>query len=342
MALKDILGHSKQISQLRGAIKSGRVPHAYLFSGVEGTGKRLLAENIAMVLNCQSPVNPQEELDACDKCISCRKIINRTHPDVRVVEPESEYIKVEQLRDVLRDVSFKPYEGRWKIFIFDKAESLLIAAANLFLKTLEEPTQRTLFILVTSKPEILLPTVVSRCQRVRFGGIPSNLIFDVLKKELNLNDDETRFYSLASEGSIGRGKSLLAGDLKKISENYLSEINKFIFSADIDSSSGVEELFSLTDKLSQEKESLPLIVELMRSWYRDLIIWKSTGEETFLLNKSHLAEIQQNSARVSFEELFRRVDVVEKMNSAIDYNANKQLILDNMLIKSLDSKEARC
>lgn len=342
MALRDILGHSKQILQLRGVIKSGHVPHAYLFSGVEGVGKRLLAENFARILNCQNPVNPQEALDSCDECVSCKKIINRTHPDVKLIEPDEEYIKVEQLRDVLRDVSFKPYEGRWKIFIFDNAESLLPAAANLFLKTLEEPNQRTLFILISSRPELLLPTVISRCQRIRFGGIPSNIIFDVLKRELKLSDEETRFYALASEGSIGRGKSLLAGELKNISESYLTEIHKFVFSADLDSSSGVEQLFSLTEKLSQNKESLPLIMELIRLWYRDLIIWKGTGEEKFLLNRSHLKEIKQQTSKISIEELFRRVDIVEKMNIAFDYNTNKQLTLDTMFVESLASREARC
>ena len=109
MALKNILGHSKQISQLRSAIQSGRVPHAYLFSGVEGVGKRLVAENIAKVFNCHNPIDPQSSLDACDECISCKKITNRTHPDVRIIEPDGENIKTEQLREVLRAGSFKPY-----------------------------------------------------------------------------------------------------------------------------------------------------------------------------------------------------------------------------------------
>lgn len=342
MALKNILGHSKQISQLREAIKSGRVPHAYLFSGVEGVGKRLLAENISRVLNCQNPVNPQEALDTCDECVSCRKIINKTHPDVKIISPDGENIKIEQLKCVLRDVSFKPYEGRWKVFIFDKADLLLPAAANLFLKTLEEPTARTLFILVSSRPELLLPTIVSRCQRVRFGGIPSNILFDLLKKEFKLNDDDTRFYAIASEGSIGRSFSLIAGDLKRVTETYLSEINKFVFSADVDSSSGIEELFSLSEKLSLDKESLPLIMELISSWYRDLIIWKETGEDKFLLNRAHLNEIRHQASKISQEELFRRVDIIDKTLLSLNSNANKQLSIDTMFIETLDTGEARC
>lgn len=344
MALKNIIGHTKQIAQLRRAIQSGRVPNAYLFFGAGGVGKSLVAENIAKILNCQNPTNPQTELDACEECNSCKKISNKTHPDVRIVEPDGEHIKVEQLRDVLRGVSFKPYEGRWKIVIFDKAEMLLPSAGNLFLKTLEEPTNRTLFILLSSRQELLLPTIVSRCQRVRFGGLPSSFISDILKKEFKLEDEDARFYSLMAEGSISRGKSMVAGDWKKNSENYLASIQKFVFSADIDSSSGVEQLFSLCEKLSQEKETLPLILDLLRSWYRDLIIWSATNESSYLLHKGSINEIKNQSTQVTINELYRRLDLIEKASTALEFNANKQLALENMFIESLDfnSGATRC
>lgn len=342
MALKDIFGHSRQIAQLRRAIQSGRVPHAYLFSGVEGVGKRLVAENIAKVFNCHNPVDPQNNLDACDECASCKKIRNKTHPDVRIVEPDGENIKVEQLRDVLRDVSFKPYEGRWKVFIFDRAESLLPATANLFLKTLEEPTKRTLFILISSKKELLLPTIVSRCQNVKFGGIPLNQLSDILKKEFKLSDEEAGFYALAAEGSIGRGTSLVTGEWKKASETYLETIQKFLSSADLDSATGIEALFSLSEKLAQDKEHLPLILELISSWYRDIIVWKESGENTYLLNKSSFHEIKQEATKLPIEELFRRVDRLEELKISLEYNTNKQLALDNFFIKSLETRESQC
>jgi len=335
MALENILGHGKQIELLRQAIQHGRVPHAYLFVGVEGSGKRLVAENLAKVLNCQNPVNPEDKLDACDECSACKKIANGTHPDVHLVEADGKYIKTEQLRDVLKAVSYKPYEGRWKIFLINDAERLHPHSANILLKTLEEPTDRTLFVLLTAYPNLLPSTILSRCQQVRFGGIPESLLVDAIREKTELDEDEAKFYAQLAEGSLGRALSLIEGELRTVADTHLKPLTQFLSRVNLDEKDGVEALFELAGSLVREKEELPLILELLRSWYRDLIMWQATKDSGLLIHRRHQDLITQHAESFSREELFRRLELVDKLTLDLAQNANKQLAVEQMLMSSV-------
>jgi len=332
MALKDILGHSKQISLLRQAIQHGRVPHAYLFSGVSGSGKRLVAENLAKVLNCQNPIDPENSLDACDGCAACNKINNRSHPDVYFIEADGASIKTDQLRGVLKAVSYKPYEGRWKVFIIDEAEKLNVHAGNVLLKTLEEPTERTLFILATAYPQAMLTTILSRCQKIKFGGIPFDLLVAELKKRTDLSENEAKFYARMGEGSLGKGLSLIEGELRAVADEHLAPLTQFMSGVDLQESEWIEKLFQLSHSLALEKEELPLIVDLLRSWYRDLILWQSTNDESGLIHQSEKERIQEHAMRFPREELFRRMDLIDKLAVDLGNNANKELAINQMFI----------
>jgi len=339
MALKDILGHSKQINLLRQAIQHGRVPHAYMFSGVSGSGKRLVAENLAKVLNCQNPVDPENSLAACDGCSACNKIAHRSHPDIYFVEADGKFIKTEQLRDILKSVSFKPYEGRWKIFIINDAEKLHGNAANVLLKTLEEPTERTLFILVTAFPQQILKTVISRCQQIKFGGIPFDKLVNAIRRRSELSETESQFYAKMGEGSLGNALSLIDGEIRTIANEHLSPLTEFLAEVDLNESRWVEKLFELGAELAKEKDELPLIVDLLRSWYRDLILWQSTGDDSLLIHQNEKERIAEHAQRFPREELFRRMELIDQLGVDLGINANKELALDHMFIKSAEMSQ---
>lgn len=166
---KDVIGHTREIQTLQAFIRSGRVPHALLFSGLKGLGKTMVAVEFFKALNClTSPGDP------CDRCRSCLKTDNATHPDLLTLNPNGALIKVEDVRAVLNDLGLKPFEARYRLVLVEPAEQLNEASSNAMLKTLEEPPDTTIFLLVSHKPKLLLPTILSRCQEIRFSPIEAS------------------------------------------------------------------------------------------------------------------------------------------------------------------------
>ncbi|HQP30833.1 MAG TPA: AAA family ATPase [Deltaproteobacteria bacterium] len=163
---KDILGHTREIESLRSMLHSGRIPHALLFSGLKGVGKTTVAVEFFKAVNCLNSPG-----DACGECRSCVKAQGSTHPDLLRLGSLGGLIKVEEVRGVLETLSLKPFEAHHRIVLVEPAEQLGEAGANALLKTLEEPTPSTLFILISHKPRLLLPTIRSRCQEILFRPI---------------------------------------------------------------------------------------------------------------------------------------------------------------------------
>ncbi|MFT7522055.1 MAG: DNA polymerase-3 subunit delta' [Kiritimatiellia bacterium] len=172
----DILGHDTVIEHLWHAITHDNLHHAYLFEGPDGIGKRLVAQRLAMAVNCTAPSS--EHPPPCGACASCVQIVAGTHPDVLVLEPEADratpITTVAQVRELIRKVGYHRYNGKMRVIIVDPIESLPTAAANALLKTLEEPPEGTGFVLIATHPASLLPTILSRCQRVRFSAVPED------------------------------------------------------------------------------------------------------------------------------------------------------------------------
>jgi DNA polymerase-3 subunit delta' len=179
MAFRDIVGHRRLIDLLTRSIHRGSLPPSLVFAGPSGIGKRLTAIAVAQALNCIKLVGPERgdesseaepAFDACGACTACSKIARGVHPDVLLVEPgDSGTIKIEQVRDVVDRAAYRPFEGRRRVVVIDDADAMVSAAQNALLKTLEEPPPSSVFILVTSRPDMLLPTVRSRCIRLSFA-----------------------------------------------------------------------------------------------------------------------------------------------------------------------------
>src|SRR5688572_23563558 len=197
------------------AIVRGTLPPSLLMAGPAGVGKRRTAVAMAEALNCLQP-HPADglELDACGECTACRRIGRGVHPDVIVIEPgESGTIKIEQVRDVIDKAGFRPFEGRRRVVIVDEADALVVPAQNALLKTLEEPPSASVFVLVSSIPDALLPTVVSRCPRLRFGTLAANDIAGLLMRDHEYPESEARAAAADADGSIGRALSAASADL---------------------------------------------------------------------------------------------------------------------------------
>jgi DNA polymerase III delta' subunit len=182
---KDIQGHTHITELLRAYCLSGKVPHAFLFAGALGLGKTLVAKEFFKALNCH-----ERSGDSCNKCRSCLKVMAGTHPDLTELNPGTRWINVDDVRGVLADVGLKPFEAHMKGIIIEPAEYLGNESANALLKTLEEPPSSTVIVLISHRPKLLLPTIVSRCQLIRFSADEDRQITKDSGDAVQLNDRE--------------------------------------------------------------------------------------------------------------------------------------------------------
>lgn len=191
---------------LRGIVKQHRIPNGMLFWGPSGVGKRLAAFETAKAIQCA-----QDNGDACDGCLSCRKITHGNHPDILLVEPASKtrIFKKENMEFITDMACYRPFEGKWRVFIILEADRMNPTAQNYFLKTLEEPPSNTLFILVTEQPRMLLPTIRSRCQPVRFGTLRPETVRELLLRDRDLSPADADAVAAVSQGQMSRALDLV-------------------------------------------------------------------------------------------------------------------------------------
>ncbi len=223
MSFRDILGHRRLTALLARSAAEGSLPPSLIFSGPPGVGKRLTAIATAQVLNCRATdpaLRPSPSsapavrgLDACGVCPVCSRIARGVHPDVLVISPaDTGSIKIEPIRDAIDQTAFRPFEGLRRVVIIDQADALVAPAQNALLKTLEEPPPSSMFILVTSRPDVLLPTVRSRCPQLRFRPLAVDEVARVLAAR-GMGEAAARAVAASSGGSIGRALEASAGDL---------------------------------------------------------------------------------------------------------------------------------
>ena len=210
MPFHTVIGHRSTIDSLQTAAARERLAHAYLFHGEEAIGKRTTAICFAQALFCEQAA-PDAAVEACGACRSCRQIDARTHPDYFLIEPDRELaapqIKIEQIREIEQQIMYRPLVGERKICLIDDADRMTIGAANALLKTLEEPPDHSLFLLISNRPAALPATIRSRCQSLRFAT-PARTDVEaalILKREMPPAD--ARFLAMLSEGRLGEALS---------------------------------------------------------------------------------------------------------------------------------------
>ena len=321
MSFKDIIGQDRQITAIKKAIEKNRVPHAFLFLGEEGIGKRLTAITLAKALNCSTKTD-----DACDLCGACRKITHGNHPDVTVIEPEGNFIKIHQVRELQRTLQYKPYEGEKKVCIIPDAEKMNQASASSLLKTLEEPPPNTIIILITTSPHLLLPTVSSRCQRLNFQPLTPDFIARVIKERLG-KEEETAFrMALLARGSLKRAYDLAEGTTIEHRNHLIRKLHAL-------SSDDFDNIFKLAEEMSQEKDELIDTLEFLMTWFRDLLVYKENCPQDRLINFNFLQEIKEAVKGFTSMEILEKFRIISDAKKALLMNSNKRLTLEVMLTR---------
>jgi DNA polymerase III subunit delta' len=212
---RTIVGHRRLIALLSRAVARETLPPSLLLAGPAGVGKRRAAVAIAEAANCLQPRSTGDlERDGCGECTACRRIGRGAHPDVILIEPgDTGSIKIEQVRDAIDRAGYRPFEGRKRVVIIDEADALVQPAQNALLKTLEEPPSASIFLLVSSIPDALLPTVRSRCPRLRFAALAPAEVAEILVRDHEYTEPDARAAASDADGSVGRALAAESADL---------------------------------------------------------------------------------------------------------------------------------
>jgi DNA polymerase-3 subunit delta' len=326
MSFKDIVGQERAIKILTKSLKENKVSSSYIFVGNEGTGKKLTAIEFTKAVNC---LNPNKKLEACENCHSCNEISKQCSPDLKIIEPIKGSIKIEQIREMRKEIGLKPFKSKKKIYIIDKAEKMTLEASNCLLKTIEEPPYYAIIILICSKIDPILPTIVSRCQIINFGLISSHKIKEfLLNKNSNLEKKKAEIISKLAQGSIGNASKLLSDKEYFIRReeilSYLAVISPEEYGADI---------FTKVERMVSEIDRIEEILEMIKLWYRDILIIKNTGDKEYVANCDKLEILIEKSQIYSQVILVGILDYLEQIEEYLTRNVNTRLILERLYIK---------
>jgi DNA polymerase-3 subunit delta' len=321
MSFKDIFGQDKPVAFLKSAMEKGRVAHAYLFAGMGGVGKRTTAEVFARALNCREALP-----DACERCPSCLKMARGNHPDKLVVKPEGQFIRIQEIRALQSQMRFRPQEGGKRVFMLLDAERMNSAAANALLKTLEEPAPSNILILISSRPHQLPLTILSRCQQVRFSPLSRDQITSCLTERMGRNRETAALLAASAGGSIGKAVKLEKDAYLKVREDILRRVSAFTKEDPL-------AVLSLVEVLGRERESLLEGLDVLSTWYRDILVYRETGEADKLIHQDCLEALKVCAEKMRIPEVLQNMKTVHQACYAIERNANKQLTLETMLFR---------
>jgi DNA polymerase-3 subunit delta' len=321
MSFSDIYGHEKQIKVLQTAMARDRIPHAYLFYGAEGVGKKTVAGVFAKALNCKSG---RDSLDACDTCSSCLKIDHGNHSDVMTIKAQGQSIRIQEIRELQEQMKFSPFEGGKRIFIVVDADRMNIASANATLKTLEEPSASNILILITSRPHQLPATVLSRCQHVRFNPLRRETVVSFLEEKSSLDHKSAHLIALSSGGSIGKARAMNE-------ESYLTTRATVLdIIARIKTRDPLKLLSALND-FGQERKDIMERLGILMTGYRDALVYKETGDRESLINQDYIDIIKSVAESASGRDIVSCIRAVDRAFHTLNQNANKQLTLEVMM-----------
>jgi DNA polymerase III subunit delta' len=325
MSFSQSVGNRAAIGRLRKMLSSGQVPSSLLFSGPEGVGKLDAAMNLARALNCARTVDGGD--DGCGECAVCRRIASGNFPDVRVVSPEGtgRQIKADAVRQVVNESPFRPFEGRKRVYVFEAADKMNATAANTLLKTLEEAPAWIVLILITSLEAAILPTLLSRCQKIRFLPLLPEEVTDILVSKHGFEPDEARLAASVSGGSLVRALGAKTEELGELRDEA-SEIARMVVQPPTHA-----ELFARADRLAKHKE-LNGIVRLLVGLLRD-VSCIAGGEATSIIHFDLSDELGHLASRAPLDAWLQAYSLAEESLRDLEVRyANKRITLERIFL----------
>lgn len=325
MSFKDIVGQEKAVNILLKSLKEDKVSPSYIFIGSEGVGKKFTAIEFAKTINC---INLNNNLESCDTCNTCNKINKQCCPDLKIVEPIKGSIRIEQIRELRREIDLKPFENRKKIYIIENAEKMTIEASNCLLKPIEEPPDYAILILICMNIDSILPTIISRCQLIKFRLIDSSKIRKILLKKIDLEESKAELVSRLAQGSIGRAFKLISDkeyfDRREKLLDYLTKILPGKYDSNF---------FINIEKILTDISEMDEILEIILLWYRDILVVKKLGDQKYIVNSDKVEALNEKSRVYSQKILIDILDYIEQIQEFIKKNINRRLVSERLYLK---------
>jgi len=313
----------RSIQYLIKAYQCNRIHHAFLFTGIEGIGRFHAAHHFALMCNCEKNQDASDVSEPCGKCQSCCRIISNQHPDMIHIQPDGASIRIDQIRGLRRKLSYKPVDAKKRFVFIIKANVMTTESANAILKILEEPPANTIFVLIVENQKDVLQTISSRCQQIRFSPCTEKTIYNDLVKNDILESQTARIIAGLSMGSFIRAGLLQ----KKKWINKRAFILKRLSEFD-QLSIGMRLCFS--EQLSTNKDDIPIILEMILTWFRDVLIYRFCPER--MINIDYIHHIYAQSMQYSLDEIIQKIEQIQIVQKDLMANMNKRLAFEQLML----------
>jgi DNA polymerase-3 subunit delta' len=321
MGFAEIIGHRNQLLTLRTALTNNRLHHAYCFVGPEGVGKRTVATALVKAVHCIKGGD-----DFCGQCINCARITDGNHPDVRVIEPlaSKKEISIQQIRELERELNYRSFSGRRKCAIIDPASLLNPASQNALLKTLEEPPENSLMILIAPNSGGLLPTVRSRCLRLAFAPLARREVAEFLQTKCAIAAGDAQFLAAMSMGSIGAALSLDKDELIEKRRGWAGMLGSL-------RAGDHHAAMAAAEALSGNRDEVLRFLKWADSWYRDVMVHSVTESDEELVNLDMLEQIREQSAATNPNRALSALSGIAGAAADVQRNLNRRMVLEKFL-----------
>ncbi|MCI9143712.1 MAG: DNA polymerase III subunit delta' [Lachnospiraceae bacterium] len=320
---QDIIGQEQIKEHLCSALSTGKVSHAYIINGEKSSGKEFIARVFSMALQCES-----EGTEPCQECHSCRQALSGNHPDIiRVVHEKPNSISVDDIREqVNSSVAIKPYSSPRKVYLINEAEKMTVQAQNALLKTLEEPPEYVVILLLVSNVNALLPTILSRCVVLNMKPVSDSLVKQYLCTQLQVPDYKAEVCAAFARGNVGKAKALATSeDFENIKTEALSLL-KYIQDMELN------EIITAVKKITEYKMKINDYLDICAIWYRDALLFKATSDMNQLIFKEEIQALRRTAQRSSYEGIENIIHALDTAKKRLDSNVNFELVMELLML----------
>lgn len=319
----DIIGQEQIKEHLKNALESKKISHAYIINGEKSSGKEFIAKTFAMALQCE-----KGEVEPCMECHACKQAMSDNQPDIiKIIHEKPNTISVDDIRKQINgDVAIKPYSSPYKIYIVNEAEKMNVQAQNALLKTLEEPPEYAVILLLTANVNALLPTILSRCVVLNMKPVADEKVRKYLMQTLEIPDYKADVCVAFARGNLGKAKALASSEEFENIKNEALSLLKYVKDMEL------HEIVAAIKKISEYKLEINDYFDIMAIWYRDVLLFKATNDANHLVFREELGALRKCAQRSSYEGIEKVIQALDTAKRRLDANVNFELVMELLFL----------